>query len=72
MKNSMLADCYFYLGYLNKQNFLKIKDTVEKQPDLIHVLKISFDIHADPTLLSQQTDLVQKTSNSILDSVSRD
>lgn len=72
LKNSMLADCYFYLGYLNKQNFVKIKDSIEKQPDLIHILKISFDIHADSNLLSQQTDLVQKTSSIILDSVSRD
>ncbi|NIM25570.1 MAG: hypothetical protein GTN35_05265 [Nitrososphaeria archaeon] len=72
LKNSMLADCYFYLGYLNKQNFVKIKDSVEKQPDLIHILKISFDIHADSNLLSRQTDLIQKTSSVILDSISRD
>lgn len=72
MKNSMLADCYFYLGYLNKKNFVKIKGSVEKQPDLIHILKVSFDIQADSNLLGQQIDLLQKTSNSILDSISRD
>ena len=28
IKNSMLSDCYFYLGYVNKENFIKIKDTL--------------------------------------------
>ena len=71
LKNSMLADCYFYLGYINKENFIKTKDSIEKQPDLIHILKVAFDIHTDSNLLGHQADLVQKASNAILDSVSR-
>ena len=71
IKNSMLSDCYFYLGYLNKENFLKLKDSIEKQPDLFHILKISFDIDADPNLLEKQAYLVQKSSNEILDNISR-
>jgi len=69
--NSMLSDCYFYLGYLNKENFVKLRDSIEKQPDLFHILKISFDIDADPNLLEKQAYLVQKSSNDILDNISR-
>lgn len=72
LKNSMLTDCYFYLGYINKQNFVKIKHSVDKEPDLIHILKVAFDIHADASLLEKQADLVQKTSSLILDSISRE
>ena len=71
VKKSMLSDCYFYLGYINKENFVKIKDSIEKQPDLIHILKISFDVEADTILLEQQANYVQKSSNEILDAVSR-
>jgi len=71
VKNSMLSDCYFYLGYINKENFVKIKNHLEKQPDLIHILKISFDVEADSNLLSQQADRVQKSANEILESISR-
>lgn len=71
IKNSMLSDCYFYLGYLNKENFVKLKDSIEKQPDLFHILKISFDIDADPNLFEKQAYLVQKSSNEILDYISR-
>jgi hypothetical protein len=71
VKKSMLSDCYFYLGYINKENFVKIKDSIEKQPDLIHILKISFDVEADIIQLEQQAKHVSKSANEILDSVSR-
>ena len=71
VKNSMLSDCYFYLGYLNKENFLKIKDTLNRHPDLIHILKVAFDIEADSNLLLQQAELVQKSCNELLEIVSR-
>ena len=70
VQNSMLADCYFYLGYINKENFVKIKDSVEKQPDLYHILKISFDVEADLSLLEQQANKVQKSASEILELVS--
>jgi hypothetical protein len=71
VKNSMLSDCYFYLGYINKENFVKIKNSIEKQPDLIHILKVAFDVEADIHLLEQQAYNVQKSANDILDSISR-
>ncbi len=70
LKNSMLSDCYFYFGYINKENFIKIKDTLNRQQDLIHILKIAFDIEADSNLLLQQAEFVQKSCNEILETVS--
>ena len=70
MKNSMLSDCYFYLGYVNKENFIKIKDTLNREQDLIHILKIAFDVEADTNLLHQQSDIVQKSCNHILEIIS--
>ena len=66
VKNSMLSDCYFYLGYVNKENFVKIKDTLNREQDLIHILKVAFDVEADSNLLKQQSVLVQKSCNEIL------
>ena len=71
VKNSMLSDCYFYLGYVNKDSFIKIKDSLNKKQDLIHILKIAFDVEADSNLLLQQAELVEKSCNEILGMVSR-
>ena len=70
VKNSMLSDCYFYLGYVNKENFIKIKDTLNHEQDLIHILKVAFDVEADTNLLQQQSDLIQKSCNDILEIIS--
>jgi len=70
LKNSMLSDCYFYFGYINKENFIKIKDTLNREQDLIYILKIAFDIEADSNLLLQQAELVQKSCNEILEKIS--
>lgn len=66
VKNSMLSDCYFYLGYLNQENFVKIKDSLNQEQDLIHILKVAFDVEADSNLIEQQSALVQKSCNDIL------
>jgi hypothetical protein len=70
VKNSMLSDCYFYLGYLNKENFIKVKDSLNQKQEIIHILKVAFDVEADMTLLQQQSELVQKSCNDILEIIS--
>ena len=70
IKNSMLSDCYFYLGYLNKENFLRIKDVLNQNPDVIHILKVAFDIESDMNLLQQQSNVIKKSSTEILGIVS--
>jgi hypothetical protein len=70
IKNSMLSDCYFYLGYVNKENFIKIKNTLNREEDIIHILKVAFDVEADTNLLQQQSNLLQKSCNDILEIIS--
>lgn len=66
VKNSLMSDCYFYLGYINRNNFIKIKDTLHRKPELIHVLKVAFDVENDMTKLELQTSLLHKTANDLL------
>jgi hypothetical protein len=54
----MLSDCIL-LGYLNKENFVKIKDNLNREQDLIHILKVAFDIEVDSNLLQQQAETIQ-------------
>ena len=72
VENSMLSDCYFYLGYVNKEIFIKIKSTLSRNSDLIHILKIAFDVESDSNLLLQQADVVHNSCNAILEMVSRE
>jgi len=70
IENSMLSDCYFYFCYINKENFIKIKNSLNREQDLIHILKVAFDIEADSNLLLQQAEQIQKSCNDILEIVS--
>ena len=71
MKNSMLSDCYFYLGYINKENFISIKDELNKREDLIHLLKIAFDIESEPNLLLHHAETVQISCSQIIETFSQ-
>ena len=71
IKNSMLSDCYFYLGYINKEIFIQIKDTLNRNPDLFHILKIAFDVEADSNLILRQVSLIQKSCNDIIEIISQ-
>ena len=66
VNNSMLSDCYFYLGWINKENFIKIKDNLNREQDLIHILKVAFDVEADLNLVEQQANSIEKSCNTIL------
>ena len=66
VNNSMLSDCYFYLGWINKENFIKIKETLNREQDLIHILKIAFDVESDMNLVEQQAYAIEKSCNAIL------
>jgi hypothetical protein len=65
-KNSLSSDCYFYFGYLNRNNMIKIKDSISRKSDLIHILKVAFDVENDPTKIESRSSLLQKTANDIL------
>jgi hypothetical protein len=65
VENSLLSDCYFYLGYVNKNNFVSIKETIHKKPEMIHILKVAFDIEHDITKLEQQANALHKLANNL-------
>jgi len=67
LDNSMLSDCYFYLGYINKENFIQIKDELNRRQDLIHILKIAFDVESDSNLLLRQAEIIQNSCNDLLE-----
>lgn len=70
VSNSMLANCYFYLGYVNRDNFISIKDGLSREQDLFHILKIAFDVEADTNNLLFQSESVKNSANSILEIIS--
>ena len=71
MENSMLSDCYFYLGYVNKENFISIKDELNKREDLIHLLKIAFDIESETNLLLHNAETIQVSCSQIIETFSQ-
>ena len=71
MENSMLSDCYFYLGYINKENFISIKDELNKREDLIHLLKIAFDIESETNLLLHNAETIQASCSQIIETFSQ-
>ena len=54
----------------NKEIFVKIKDKIDNNPDLIHILKVAFDIEADSGLIEHHAKLIQKSCNTILGLIS--
>ena len=56
IQNSLLSDCYLYLNYQNKNNFYKIKNSLDKNSDKMHVLKIAFDLTHTPSELISSID----------------
>ena len=65
IENSLFSDCYFYLGYINRNNFKKVQD-LHRKPELIHLLKIGFDLENDPTKIELDANNLQKSLNSLL------
>jgi len=69
VSNSLLSDCYFYLGYITKNNLLSIRDSVHKRPELMHVLKVALDIEGDQTKTEQQATILHNLANNLLKSL---
>ena len=67
VQNSLLSDCYFYLGYINRNNIMKIKDSIHRKPELIHILKVGFDIENDSTKIERNIRLLRKAANELID-----
>lgn len=68
-ENSLLADCYFYLCYINRNNVVAIKDSLHKRQDLVHVLKTAFDFEHDITKIEQQASSLHDLANDLASSL---
>lgn len=66
VENSLFTDCYFYLGYVNRNIVLKIKNKIHKNPEFIHVLKVGLDIESDPMVIDSQSSSLLQSTNEIL------
>ena len=66
VENSLLSDCYFYFGYVNRNNILKVRNKIHHNPEFIHVLKIGLDIESDPMVVDSQATMLIQTTNEIL------
>ena len=65
IENSLLSDCYFYLGYVNRNNFKKIQD-LHRKPELIHLLKTGFDLESDTTKIESDANNLYDATNFLL------
>jgi len=65
IQNSLLSDCYLYLSFQNRNNFYKIKDSLNKNSDKIHVLKTAFDL-TNTSELSTSIDSMLDVTNQLL------
>ena len=50
LDKSLFSDCYFYIGYVNRNNFYRIKNSLDKFPEIIHILKTGFDLEYDNSI----------------------
>lgn len=66
VQHSLLSDCYFYLGYINRNNIMKTKDTLHRNLEYIHLLKVALDMESDPLVIEGQATILLKTTNDLL------
>ena len=65
VENSLFSDCYFYLGYVNRNNFKKIQD-LHRKPELIHILKTGFDLENDTMKIESDANNLHQAKNFLL------
>ena len=65
IENSLFSDCYFYLGYVNRNNFKKIQD-LHRKPELIHLLKTGFDLENDTIKVESDANNLYEATNFLL------
>lgn len=71
IEKSLFADCYFYIGYVNRNNFYRVRNSLDAYPEMIHILQIGFDLeHNNSTLeadiesLTHVTQILLKSTHS--------
>jgi len=69
VQTSLLSDCYFYLGYINRNNVIKTKDTLHRNLEYAHLLKVALDTESDPLVVERQATILLKTTNDLLTAI---
>ena len=71
IEKSLFADCYFYIGYVNRNNFYRVRNSLDAYPEMIHILQIAFDLEhnnsrleADIESLISVTQILLKSTHS--------
>ncbi len=67
--HSLLSDCYFYLGYMNRNNMMKIKNRTHKNPEYAHILRVAFDMESDHLVVEGQAGALLDRVNDLLASI---
>ena len=70
LSNSLVSDCYFYLGYINTQNLLAVSNTLHRHPELYHILKVAFDIEIDYSTLLKNIDIIHSSCSTLFELLS--
>ena len=68
IKKSLFSDCYFYIGYTIRNNFYRIKNSLNSYPELIHILKTGFDLEYDSSTFETDIQSLFDVSKTLLKS----
>ena len=68
IEKSLFSDCYFYIGYINRNNFYRIKDSLCDYPELSHILKTGFDLENDNLILETHIESLSNIPEILLNS----
>ena len=66
IENSLLSDCYFYLGNVNRNNFFKISNSLKELSEFTHVLKTGFDLENDSVKHESYVNTLNEIANNLL------
>ena len=66
IENSLLSDCYFYLGNVNRNNFFKISNSPKELSEFTHVLKTGFDLENDSVKHESYVNTLNEIANNLL------
>ena len=68
LDKSLFSDCYFYIGYVNRNNFYRIKNSLDKFPEIIHILKTGFDLEYDSSAFETDIQSLHEVAQILLKS----
>ena len=68
LDKSLFSDCYFYIGYVNRNNFYIIKNSLDKFPEIIHILKTGFDLEYDSSAFETDIQSLHEVAQILLKS----